>query len=35
VLCSASGLDRGLAQAVARSLIPEPTGDYWFRIRNG
>jgi len=33
-LCSASGLDRGLALVVARLLIPEPTGDHWFRIRN-
>jgi len=33
-LCSASELDRGLALVVARLLIPEPTGEHWFRIRN-
>jgi hypothetical protein len=34
-LCSASGLDRQLALVVARHLVPEPTGEHWFRIRNG
>jgi hypothetical protein len=34
-LCSANGLDRGLARVVARQLSPQPTGDHWFRIRNG
>jgi hypothetical protein len=33
-LCSASGINRGAALVVARALIPEPTGDHWFRIRN-
>ncbi len=33
-LCSANGLDRSLSPVVARQLIPEPTGDHWFRIRN-
>jgi hypothetical protein len=33
-LCSAGGLDRGVALVVARLLVPEPTGDHWFRIRN-
>ena len=33
-LCSANGLDRGLALVIARQLIPEPTGEHWFRIRN-
>src|SRR5262249_42010214 len=33
-LCSANGLDRGLAAAVARRLVPDPKGDHWFRIRN-
>ena len=33
-LCSANGLDRGLSRAIARQLIPEPTGDHWFRIRS-
>jgi len=33
-LCSANGLHRGLSLVIARQLIPEPTGDHWFRIRN-
>jgi hypothetical protein len=33
-LCSAHGLSRGLALVVAKALIPQPTGDHWFRIRN-
>ena len=32
-LCSANGLDRGLALVIARQLVPDPTGDHWFRIR--
>jgi len=34
-LCSAAGLDRQLALVVARHLVPEPTSEHWFRIRNG
>src|SRR5262245_58073806 len=33
-LCSAHGLSRSLALVVAKALIPLPTGDHWFRIRN-
>ena len=33
-LCAANGLDRGMAMVVARQLVPEPTGEHWFRIRN-
>ena len=33
-LCSASGINRGAALVVTRALIPEPTVDHWFRIRN-
>jgi hypothetical protein len=33
-LCSANGLDRGLALVIARRLVLEPTGDHWFRVRD-
>jgi hypothetical protein len=33
-VCSANGLDRSLALAIARQLTPERTGDHWFRIRD-
>ena len=33
-LCSAMGLTRSLAAAVARTPIFEPTGSHWFRVRD-